>query len=184
MATATQTAQLTTAALECFAVYGVRKTSLTDVADRAGVSRSTAYRAFGDKEGLVRAVTAAEMERFLGGLDRAVAWDAPLREALESAITYTVGFLRDHAALRRLLRQEPEELVDVVVSRGGEGSQLGLIHAFAVERLRRTRYEFRVTHEQAAEWLVRSALSLLLAPTTTFRSPAEVADAILCGIAR
>ena len=53
--------RLIAAALDCFLSFGVRKTSLTDVADRAHVSRATAYRVFGDKDGLVRAVVEAEV---------------------------------------------------------------------------------------------------------------------------
>jgi len=72
--------RLISAALECFLSFGVRKTSLTDVADRAGVSRATAYRVFGDKNGLVRAVAEAEVTRFLNELDKMVVWDAALAE--------------------------------------------------------------------------------------------------------
>ena len=43
---------------------------------------------------------------------------------------------------------------------------------------------YRVPTEQAAEWLLRISLSLLLAPTTSLRSPAEIVDLILHGIGR
>lgn len=177
-------ARLTEAALECIAAYGVRKTSLSDVADRAGVSRSTAYRAFGDKDGLLRAVAEAETANFLDQLDRAVPWQAPLSEALERAIAFTMGYLRDHAAFQRVLREEPEELVDVVLERPNEDDRSlhHLLRTAATERLRATRYEFRVSTEHAAEWLLRVALSLLLAPATSLSTPREIADLILRGI--
>jgi AcrR family transcriptional regulator len=177
-------AHLTDAALDCIAAYGVQKTSLSDVADRAGVSRSTAYRAFGDKDGLLRAVAAAEMTRFLDQLDRAVPWQAPLHEALEHAIAFTMGYLRDHAPFQRILRYEPAELVDVVLERPNddERSLHHFLRTAATERLKATRYKFRVPTEQAAEWLLRIALSLLLAPATSITTPREVADLILHGI--
>jgi AcrR family transcriptional regulator len=176
---------LTDAALECIAAYGVRKTSLSDVADRAGVSRSTVYRAFGDKEGLMRAVVAAEMSRFLEQLDHAVPWDAALSAALERAIAFTMRYLEGHSAFQRVLRYEPEELIDVVLERPNddERSLHPLLRAAAAERLKATGYRFRVPSEQAAEWLLRSALSLLLAPTTSVATPGELADLILHGIA-
>jgi AcrR family transcriptional regulator len=175
---------LTNAGLECIAAYGIRKTSLRDVADRAGVSRSTVYRAFGDKDGLLRAVAAAEMARFLDQLDHAVRWQAPLELALERAVAFTIGYLREHAAFQRIRRQEPEELIDVALERleQDEPSLHPLLRAAAAERLKATRYAFRVPTEQAAEWLLRIALSLLLAPTTSFATPAEIADLILHGI--
>jgi AcrR family transcriptional regulator len=177
-------AHLTDAALACIAAYGVRKTSLSDVAEQAGVSRSTVYRAFGGKEGLLDAVAAAEMGRFLSELDRAVPWHAPLADALEHAITFTMRYLNDHAAFQRILRHEPEELIDVVLERPvqDDRSLHHLLRTAAAERLKARHYQFRVPTEQAAEWLLRIALSLLLAPATSMKTPAEVADLILHGI--
>jgi AcrR family transcriptional regulator len=185
MSTVAPPARLTDAALDCIAAYGVHKTSLSDVADRAGLSRSTVYRTFGDKEGLLRAVAAAEMARFLDELDHAVPWDAPLFDALERAIEFTMRYLSDHAAFQRILRHEPEELIDVVLERpnNDERSLHPLLRTAATERLKSARFTFRVPSEQAAEWLLRLALSLLLAPTTSLNTPAEVADLILHGIA-
>jgi AcrR family transcriptional regulator len=182
--TAAPPAKLTDIALDCIAAYGVRKTTLTDVADRAGVSRSTVYRVFGDKEGMLQAVAAAEMIRFLDQLDRAVPWRAPLREALERAVEFTTGYLQEHAAFQRILRYEPEELIDVVLERpnADERSLHPLLRSAATERLKATHFRFRLATEQAAEWLLRVALSLVLAPTTSLSSPAEIADLILRGI--
>jgi AcrR family transcriptional regulator len=182
--TAAPPARLTDVALECIAAYGVRKTTVSDVADRAGVSRSTVYRAFGDKEGLMTAVAAAEMTRFLDEFERAVPWEAPLPDALEQAVGFTMRYLQDHAAFQRVLRDEPEQLIDVVVERPTEHERAlhPLLSAAAAERLKAARYRFSVPTEQAAEWLLRASLSLLLAPTTSFRSPAEIADLILHGI--
>jgi len=42
-------------ALELFIAYGIKKTSIEDVADRCGITRATVYRYFKDKEDLVRA---------------------------------------------------------------------------------------------------------------------------------
>jgi AcrR family transcriptional regulator len=184
MVTAAPPARLTDIALDCIAAYGVRKTSVSDVADRAGVSRSTVYRVFGDKEGLMQAVAAAEMARFIDELNRAVPWDAPLRDALEQAVAFTIRYLQNHAAFQRILRQEPEELIDVVLERpiASELSLQPLLRIAAAERLKAARFRFRVPTEQAAEWLLRVALSLLLAPTTSLDTPAEIADVILHGI--
>ncbi|HLY49781.1 MAG TPA: TetR/AcrR family transcriptional regulator [Solirubrobacteraceae bacterium] len=184
MTTVAPSARLTDITLDCIAAYGVRKTSVSDVADRAGVSRSTVYRAFGGKEGLMQAVAAAEMTRFIDELNRAVPWDAPLPAALEQAVGFTMRYLQNHAAFQRVLRQEPEELIDVVLERptAHERSLHPLLRLAAAERLKTTQFKFRVPTDQAAEWLLRVALSLLLAPTTSLGTPAEIADLILHGI--
>lgn len=184
--TAAPPALLTDTALECIAAYGVRKTSVSDVADRAGVSRSTVYRTFGDKDGLMTAVAAAEMVRFVDQLNRAVSWEAPLREALEQAVGFTTHYLQNHAAFQRVLRDEPEQLIDVVLERPNqnERSLHPVLRTAAAERLKATNYRFRVPTEQAAEWLLRVSLSLVLAPTTSLQTPAEIVDLILHGIGR
>lgn len=175
--------RLVDAALECFLSFGVRKTSLTDVADRAGVSRATAYRVFGDKSGLVRAVAEAEITRLLDRLDAAVTWEAPLADALEQAITFTLDYLRDHAVLQRLITKEPEQLTDIVVVRPGEPSLVQVLLPALVERFVRTHHDvLRVPIDQAVEWLLRMAISLLLSPDTTLPTPRAVADLLIAGL--
>ncbi|HEY4018756.1 MAG TPA: TetR/AcrR family transcriptional regulator [Pseudonocardiaceae bacterium] len=175
--------RLVDAALECFLSFGVRKTSLTDVADRAGVSRATAYRVFGDKSGLVRAVAETEITRLLDRLDVAVTWEAPLGDALEQAITFTLDYLRDHAVLQRLITKEPEQLTDIVVVRPGEPSLVQVLLPALVERFVRTHHDvLRVPIDQAVEWLLRMAISLLLSPDTTLPDPRAVADLLIAGL--
>jgi AcrR family transcriptional regulator len=175
--------RLLAAALDCFLSFGVRKTSLTDVADRAGVSRATAYRVFGDKDGLVRAVVEAEVTRFLGRLDAEVVWEAPMSDALAQAITFALDYLRDHAVLQRIISREPEQITEVVVQRPGETSLVQAFLPAVVERFVRTHHDvLRVPVDQAAEWLLRMALSLLLNPDTTLPDPRAVADLLLAGL--
>lgn len=176
--------RLVSAALDCFLSFGVRKTSLTDVADRAGVSRATAYRTFHDKNGLVKAVAEAEVGTFLDRLDEAVTWEAPLADALEQAITFTLRYLSDHAVLQRLIEKEPEQLTDLVLPRPGEPSFVQALLPSVVERFVRTHHDvLRVPVDQAAEWLLRMAISLLLSPSTTLPDPRAVADLLIAGMA-
>jgi AcrR family transcriptional regulator len=175
--------RLIAAALDCFLSFGVRKTSLTDVADRAGVSRATAYRQFRDKNGLVKAVAEAEVGRFLLRLDESVTWDAPLADALEQAITFTLRYLSDHAVLQRLIAREPEQLTDLVVPRRGEPSFVQALLPAVVERFVRTHHAvLRVPIDQAAEWLLRMSISMLLSPDTTLPDPRAVADLLIAGM--
>jgi AcrR family transcriptional regulator len=175
--------RLIAAALDCFLSFGVRKTSLTDVADRAGVSRATAYRVFGDKNGMIRAVVEAEVTRFLVELDEAVVWDAALADALERAIIFTLSYLSGHAVLQRLIANEPEQLTDVVVPKPGEPSLVQVLLPAVVERFVRTHHTFlRVPIDQAAEWLLRMSISMLLSPSTTLPNPRAVADLLIAGL--
>lgn len=175
--------RLIAAALDCFLSFGVRKTSLTDVADRAGVSRATAYRTFHDKNGLVKAVAEAEVGRFLLLLDEAVTWEAPLADALAEAITFTLSYLSDHAVLQRLITREPEQLTDLVVPRPGEPSFVQELLPAVVERFVRTHHDvLRVPVDQAAELLLRMSISMLLSPSTTLPDPRALADLLIAGM--
>src|SRR3954447_12870484 len=53
------------AARECVLAVGVRRTTFSDVARRAGVSRMTLYRRFGDLEALLSALMTREFGRLV-----------------------------------------------------------------------------------------------------------------------
>src|ERR687883_1952036 len=53
------------AARDCVLVVGVRRTTFSDVARRAGVSRMTLYRRFGDLEALLSALMTREFGRLV-----------------------------------------------------------------------------------------------------------------------
>lgn len=178
--------QLLEAALDCFGTFGIRKTSLTDVAEQAGVSRSTVYRVFGDKEGLVRSVLQSEVQRFLALHDATVPAGASLTETLRHTIAFTLTYLNEHRVFQRVVAREPEQLMEIVVQRPGQPSVIELIRPAAVDRLMSSGNadDLGVPIEQAAEWMVRAAVSMLLTPSSVLRDPADIATLIVNGIAR
>lgn len=175
--------ELVDAALQCFVTFGVRKTSLTDVAAQAGVSRTTTYRAFGDKDGLVRTVVESEVTRFVTTLDNTVDWRQPLEQALERAVEFTLEYLQQHLILQRVLTREPDQLTNVVIGQGDPETLIDLILPAVVERFAQTHHDLlRVPTEQAAEWLIRIIVSLLLNPSTRVPDPHTVAKLLLHGV--
>jgi AcrR family transcriptional regulator len=171
------------AALECFADRGVRQTSLTDVARRAGVSRATAYRAFAGKDDLVAAVARAEVERFTAQLAEAVDWNADIDEVIRRTVAFTLRYLEAHAVLQRVLREEPEQLAGVIVQRPGRVTLIELVRGGA-ERVLASHPgagRLRATPAQVAEWGARVVFSLLLVPRTTLEGPDQIADLIAAG---
>lgn len=175
--------ELIDAALQCFVTFGVRKTSLTDVAARAGVSRTTTYRAFGDKDGLVHAVVESEVARFVTALDTAVDWHQPLEQALEQAVEFTLDYLPEHMLLQRVLTSEPEQLTNVVIGQTEPTTLINLILPAIVERFAQTHHDLlRVPTDQAAEWLIRIVVSMLLNPSARFPDPRTVAKLLLHGV--
>lgn len=107
MTVAAASTDILRAARRVFEQYGARRANVEDVARAAGVSRSTLYRAFPNKEALLQAVLAAQIDEFLGELDR-VAADLPPREAVVECFTRGLALTREIPLLARLAQSEPE----------------------------------------------------------------------------
>ena len=103
---------------------GLRRTTLADVARRAGVSRMTVYRHFDDLGSLVAALLTREISALLVEVQAEVAPLATARERLVEACVRTVERLRDHALYRRLLDVDPEMLLPFVFDRFGSSQQV------------------------------------------------------------
>ena len=114
---ATDTAILE-AALEQFALTGIRRTSTDDVARRAGVNRATLYRRFGSREQLLAAAYLHEAGRVLEELTRRVpevpvSPDVDFDPALNVVTMFTeaVALMRGHAMLQRMLEVDRDLIV-------------------------------------------------------------------------
>ncbi|MGP3956535.1 TetR/AcrR family transcriptional regulator [Nonomuraea sp. 3N208] len=98
------------AARDCVLVYGVRRTTLTDVARRAGVSRMTIYRRWPDVRTLVADVMTREWVRVVADLDLS----DPVR-----AVVAGVRGLRSHPLWRKIVEADPELLMPYLLDRRG-----------------------------------------------------------------
>jgi AcrR family transcriptional regulator len=121
------------AASECVLAYGVRRTSLSDVARRAGVSRPTVYRRWPDR----RALVADLMTRELGDVFRQAAQQPAAGTARERAVAQflavTAG-LRGHPLLDKIIQVDPELLQPYIFERLGTSQRMAL--AFTAELIR------------------------------------------------
>ncbi|YCK36196.1 TetR/AcrR family transcriptional regulator [Actinomadura sp. ATCC 39365] len=98
------------AARACVLAYGVRRTTLTDVAKRAGVSRMTIYRRWPDVRSLVADLMTREWVAVVSGLDLS----APV-----PAIVAGVRGLRGHPLWRKIVEADPELLLPYLLDRRG-----------------------------------------------------------------
>lgn len=106
------------AARDCVLAVGLRRTTLTDVARRAGVSRMTMYRRWPDMASLV----ADLMTREWTGLAlkaQAEARGESARDRLVDGLTTVARQLRGHTVFRRIVELDPEVLLPYLVDRRG-----------------------------------------------------------------
>jgi AcrR family transcriptional regulator len=80
--------RLETAALELFAENGYEATTVSQIADRAGLNRATFFRHFADKREVLFGGEDVLIELLSGGI-RAASPDAPLSECLRAAFAAT-----------------------------------------------------------------------------------------------
>ncbi len=107
------------AALQSVMAVGVRRTTLTDVARLADVSRMTLYRYFPDLAGVLKALMTREFNALIGEIGREVADFPTARERLvESAVT-CVERLPRHPLFQRVLDVDPDLILPYVIDRFG-----------------------------------------------------------------
>jgi AcrR family transcriptional regulator len=142
--------RLLEAARQTLARFGVRRLSLSDVADVAGVSRQTLYRYFPSKQVLLAELTAQDKRHFDEGL-RAAVWSVPRKDRRDAALTFIVDFQGQYAP-RSLIDLEPAFVLEQLTA------------ALVSQRSSFARH--LDTSEQTADLVVRTALSYFLMPTT------------------
>ncbi|MCW2903402.1 MAG: putative TetR-family transcriptional regulator [Streptosporangiaceae bacterium] len=110
------------AARDSVLAVGVRRTTLTDVARRAGVSRMTLYRRWPD----VRTLVADLMTREWTAVAAAVAPPGdgrPVRAAMVESLVQGARAFREHPLLRKIVDVDPELLLPYLLDRRGASQE-------------------------------------------------------------
>ncbi|MEU6621499.1 TetR/AcrR family transcriptional regulator [Streptomyces litmocidini] len=117
------------AARDCVLAVGVRRTTLTDVARRAGVSRMTLYRRWPDVRTLVGDLMTREWISVAAGAMPPADDDRPERARIVEGLVAGVAAFRSHPLFRKILDVDPELLLPYVLDRRGasQDALLGLL---------------------------------------------------------
>jgi AcrR family transcriptional regulator len=162
------TERILDAALSQFEDFGLRRSTMEDIARRCGMSRITIYRRFPKKENLIEAVILRELQSFLDTLERVGAEDElSAEDKMVERIAFALQHLGNHLLLRRLLRTEPESILPSLTVNGGPVVDLAREHIAAFIRVdlfgTRTPPAEAERHVQiVAELGVRIVLSFIL----------------------
>lgn len=160
------------ATASCVAAQGLRATSVDDIAREAGCARATVYRLFpAGRTGLLAAAVELEIGAVLEAAASAADSQEDLAGAVAAAVQASCAALASHAALQRLLTEEPGVVLphisfdnlDPLLARSG---------AWGVEHLGR----FLEPDQAAAvgEWCARVVLAHLRSPG----SPTDTTDLV------
>lgn len=162
------TERICRAALTCFERYGVKKTSLEDIAQTAGCSRATVYRYFDGKDSIILETLRREASDFFmllaGRLARLTEFEALFAEAAATS----AEVLGSHRLLNVLIEVEPQLLLPHVAF--GPSSVVEIATGFLapyISKLVDMGDIGPVDAVEAAEWVVRTVLSYLLTPSRT-----------------
>lgn len=152
---------LRAAALDLIAENGIDALTLSQVAERSGVSRATTYREFGDKDGLLGAVARHQIAAMITESFREVALDSDPVEIVPTVIMNALHFLRNHAAFTYVRDHEPHWLLHAVLVIGQARMNLVETVAVTVAPIMSTANMSRLALPalQAAEFVVRTVLS-------------------------
>ncbi len=154
------------AATACLDRAGLAKTSLSDVAAEAGVTRQTVYRYFPSLKDILRAVALAGVEEFAGRMERHLASFGTAAEAAVESVVFAVRTLPGEPHMGLLLQAGEAEFFTV-------GVVSPLAFSFGARILRNVPVDWAaagVTTEEdlqgLAEILMRLFLSFLQYPST------------------
>jgi AcrR family transcriptional regulator len=113
------------AGFACAERFGIGKTTMSDVARAAALSRQTLYRYFQSKHDLTAALVLREEEKLIAEVRAAAEPHADLRPALEAAFATCLRFFRNHPLLTRVMTDEPMQLLPFLTVEGDAVLQLG-----------------------------------------------------------
>lgn len=163
------------AAVAEFERRGFRRVALNDVARRAGVSRTTIYRRFANKDDLVGAVIERENVRLFADIAAELKILGPQSNYYVEAFTLSIVKFRRHRVLHQMITDEPGLVLDLA----------GRYHGAAIERMADAlRIIFPPGFDQQigpdavdelADCILRYAAMALLLPSA---QPLETADDI------
>src|SRR6478735_7933856 len=111
------------AARDCILDVGWRRTTLTEVARRAGVSRMTIYRTWSDMPQLLADLMTREWGTVVADALAEEDASAPTVERLVGDIVTTIQRLRENELFVRIVELDPELLLPYLLSRRGRSQQ-------------------------------------------------------------
>jgi AcrR family transcriptional regulator len=154
------------AAEDCIRRYGLRRVSMGDVAQAAGLSRGSVYNHFQDREALIDAVLERAADRFVASSEASV----KRRRTLAGQVAEAAAFIRTHGDDPTLtLTPADEELFATLLTARVDGLVARWVEfwlPYLADAERRHEVRAGMDPHRASEWIVRMLLSLVVMPSS------------------
>ncbi|NKV16503.1 TetR family transcriptional regulator [Rhodococcus hoagii] len=160
--------QILDAARSCALDFGLRRTTLAEVARRAGVSRPTVYRRWPDTRAVVADLLTREIRVVIPDMDG----DEPARVQLVRAVVEVATGMREHPLFVKILRSDPDLLMTYIVDR------LGTSQRAIVERVSQAVAAGQIDGSIRAGDPVHIAAMVLLIAQSAVQSAGMVAEVL------
>ncbi|WP_422742291.1 TetR/AcrR family transcriptional regulator [Mycobacterium sp. WMMD1722] len=177
MPAADATQRILDAAVAEFERHGFRRVALDDVARRAGVSRTTIYRRFANRDELVAAVVERENAALFADIAQELRAAGPQQNYYVEAFTLSIMKFREHRVLNAMLAEDAGFVLALAhqhwaagVGRMAEALRVIFPAGFA------ERIGPRVVNELADTILRYAAVVLLLPSMSPLDTPDEVRE--------
>ncbi|NIJ09860.1 AcrR family transcriptional regulator [Saccharomonospora amisosensis] len=160
-------ARVLDAAYEQFCRMGIQRSTMEDVAKRAGVSRITVYRRFATKDVLVEQVVRREFRRYFDQFLLDIQQAESVADRVVLGFVSSLRAIRGNPLIGGLLAVEPDLVAPSMISDGGR--TLATVREFVAGQLRHEQHAGNVSKELdtdlVAELMVRISASFLAIPS-------------------
>lgn len=151
------------AAYELFLTFGLRRTTVEDIARKAGIGRPTLYRRFSDKDAVMQAVIMRESRRLIAGVWSQVKDIRDPAQMLTRSFVVATRTVATHPLTRRLLDTEPEFLLPHMTLKAGPLIDIGhVLIGPGAKKLQADGHFSGINMDYLLEMLARLFISIIL----------------------
>ncbi|NUU24518.1 MAG: TetR/AcrR family transcriptional regulator [Streptomycetaceae bacterium] len=158
------------AATDCIRRWGIRRVSMNDVAQQAGVSRRTVYLHFADREDLVLAVLTRISELTVAAVEPLVRARPTLADQVAEAAVHVHALGPSDLQLGLGFRPGESEDATLLLAHSDRvmAAWQGFWRPFVEEARERGEVRADVAVDRATEWIMRVIISLVTVPARSF----------------
>ncbi|MBA3808889.1 MAG: TetR/AcrR family transcriptional regulator [Solirubrobacterales bacterium] len=122
-------AEVLDAALAQFEEIGIRRSTIEDIARRAGIDRVTVYRRVGSKDDVIQAVLVREARRLIDQVSAATAPLPTLEQRIATAFAATVIHIRRNALFNRMVALDGDTFLPRITTQASPLLAMGIAAA-------------------------------------------------------